>query len=87
MISHLKAATRIRKKLGVALLRGNNDDISTSIAPPGVPGVAKNREGPSDIDFKGFGCNHEVSEELEAKNVYNLGIFEQIWLLLRGFVF
>ena len=64
---------------------GTIPNISTSISPPGVPRVSKNWERSSAIDFKAFGCNHEVSGELEAKNFKNLGIFEQIWLLLRGF--
>ena len=42
---------------------------NTSMAPTWVPRVSKNREGHTDIDFRGFGCDHEVLKELEAKNL------------------
>ena len=41
---------------------------TTSISPPWVPGVSKNREEPTELDFRVFGCNHEVLQKLEAKN-------------------
>ena len=35
-------------------------DISTSCSPPGYPLVTGGREGPTELKFKGFGCDHEV---------------------------
>ena len=40
---------------------------TTSIAPPGLLGVAKNWYGPIEFNFRESGCNHEVLKELEAK--------------------
>ena len=40
---------------------------TTSISPPWVPGVSKHWEEPTELDFRVFGCNHEVLEKLEAK--------------------
>ena len=42
---------------------------STSSSPLGVPRASKNLKGPTELDFKGFGCNHEVLKELEANNL------------------
>ena len=32
------------------------------------------REGPTELDFKGSGCDHEVLGVLEAKNLSKIGI-------------
>ena len=33
-------------------------------------------EGPTELDFKGFGCDHEVLGVLKAKDLSKIGIFE-----------
>ena len=55
------------------------------MAPPWVPRVSKNWEGHTDIDFRGFGCDHEVLKELEAKNLSKVAKFGQKSLNFRGF--
>ena len=58
---------------------------TTSISPPWVPGVSKNREEPTELDFRVFGCNHEVLEKLEAKNLLKVAKFVQKCLNFRRF--
>ena len=38
-----------------------------------------------EFDSIELGCDHQLLKELEAKNLQKIGIFDQIWLLLRGF--
>ena len=38
-----------------------------------------------EFDFLGMGCNHAVLEQLEAKNLQTLAVFDNTWLFLRGF--
>ena len=38
-----------------------------------------------EFDFLGVGCNHFVLEQLEAKNLQKLAVFDNTWLFLRGF--
>ena len=38
-----------------------------------------------EFDFLGVGCNHSVLEQLEAKNLQKLAVFDNTWLFLRGF--
>ena len=61
------------------------DDISTSCSPPGWQGVSKKRERPTEFEFLGFRCDHEVLKALEAKNGSKTGVFDEIWLFLRCF--
>ena len=37
----------------------------------------KNREEPTELDFRVFGCNLEVLEKLEAKNLLKVAKFVQ----------
>ena len=49
--------------------------FSTIDAAPGTARVPKCREETSKFNFLGFWCNYVVSEQLEAKNLENLGFF------------
>ena len=60
-------------------------DISTSCSPPGWRRVSKKRERPTEFEFLGFRCDHEVLRALEAKNRSKTGVFDEIWLFLSGF--
>ena len=48
--------------------------------------MSKKRENPTEFEFLGFRCDHEVLKELEAKNGSKMGVFDEIWLFLRRFL-
>ena len=47
-------------------------------------GVKRTRK-PTEFEFLGFRCDHEVLKEPEAKNGSKKGVFDEIWLFLSGF--
>ena len=50
-------------------------DIFTSCSHPGCPLLIRGREGPIELIFMGFGCDHEAQEVLEAQKVPKIGVF------------
>ena len=58
---------------------------STIDTPPGCPGGSTDRENPTEFEFLGLRCDHEVLKHLEAKNLVKIGIFDDISSVLRGF--
>ena len=44
------------------------EDISSMKTPPGAPGVSMNQEFFIEFEFIEFGCDHQLLNELEAKN-------------------
>ena len=53
--------------------------------PPGCPGGSTDREKPTESEFLGLRCDHEVLKLLEAKYLVKIGFFDDIVLFLRGF--
>ena len=50
-----------------------------------MPRGSTDREKPTEFEFLGLSCDHEVLKHLEAKNLVKIGIYDDIWLFLRGF--
>ena len=50
---------------------------TTSPSYPGYPWVSLGRGGPTELDFKGSGCDLESLGMLEAKNLKNTDKFDQ----------
>ena len=44
------------------------EDISSMKTPPGAPGASMNQEFFIEFEFIEFGCDHQLLNELEAKN-------------------
>ena len=47
--------------------------------------MTKSREGPTELDFKGSGCDHEVLGVVEAKNLSKTGVLRSNRAAFWGF--
>ena len=54
--------------------------------PKGSSGGSTDWEEPVEFKFLGPRCDHQVLKHLETKNLSNFGVFDKIWLFLRGFL-
>ena len=57
---------------------------STISAPPGYPLGSTDWSKPTDFEFLGFGCDHEVLERPEAKNLSKRAQYHQKRQFQRG---
>ena len=51
------------------------EDISSMKTPPGAPGASMNQEFFIEFEFIEFGCDHQLLNELEAKNYSKNDVF------------
>ena len=66
--------------LGGALVRFKQtkqriDDFSSTKTPPGVSGASMNQEFFIEFELAEFGCDHQLLNELEAKNYAKNDVF------------
>ena len=61
--------------VGYKQMKQRIDDISSTKTPPGVSRASMNQKLSIEFEFIEFGCDHQLLNELEAKNYAKNDVF------------